>query len=129
MVNGFASSDSTTQVVDEIKADGTSGPFMLSTPNLVENSERVEVLVRDRNQPSLIILVTQLQRFVDYELEPLTGTLLLKAPIATFDPGFNPQSIRITYEVDQAGKKFWVVGADAQYKLNNRLEVGGVVRR
>ena len=126
VVNGFASSDSTTQVVDEIKADGTSGPFMLSTPNLVENSERVEVLVRDRNQPSLIILVTQLQRFVDYELEPLTGTLLLKAPIATFDPGFNPQSIRITYEVDQAGKKFWVVGADAQYKLNNRLEVGGV---
>jgi uncharacterized repeat protein (TIGR01451 family) len=126
IVNGFASSDSTTQVIDEIKADGTSGPFMLSTPNMVENSERVEVLVRDRNQPALIILVTQLQRFVDYELEPLTGTLLLKAPIATFDPGFNPQSIRITYEVDQAGKKFWVVGADAQYKLNNRLEVGGV---
>jgi uncharacterized repeat protein (TIGR01451 family) len=126
VVNGFASSDSTTQVIDEIKADGTSGPFMLSRSNMVENSDQVEILVRDRNQPALIILATPLQRFVDYEMEPLTGTLLLKAPLATFDPNFNPQSIRVTYEVEQSGAKYWVVGADGQYKLNNRLEVGGV---
>jgi uncharacterized repeat protein (TIGR01451 family) len=126
VVNAFASKDSTTQVIEELPANGTSGPFTLSTQNMVENSERVELLVRDRNQPSLIIQSTPLQRFSDYEIEPLTGLLLLKAPIASLDPNFNPQSIRITYEVNQGGQNFWVAGVDGQYKLTDRIEVGGV---
>ena len=57
---------------------------------MVENSERVELLVRDRNQPSLIIQTTPVQRFSDYEIEPLTGRLLLKGPLPSLDPNFNP---------------------------------------
>lgn len=126
VVNAFASKDSTVQVIDELPANGTSGPFTLSSDNMVENSERVELLVRDRNQPSLIIQTTPLQRFSDYEIEPLTGRLLLKAPVASLDPNFNPQSLRVTYEVNQGGQKFWVAGIDAQFKLTSRVEVGGV---
>ncbi len=80
VINAFASKDSTTQVIDELPANGTSGPFTLSTENMVENSERVELLVRDRNQPSLIIQTTPLQRFSDYEIEPLTGTPVAEGP-------------------------------------------------
>jgi hypothetical protein len=126
LVNAFASKDSTTQVIDELAANGTSGPFPLSSDNIVENSERVELLVRDRNQPSLIIQTTPLQRFSDYEIEPLTGRLLLKGPLPSLDQNFNPQSIRVTYEVNIGGAKFWVVGIDGQYKLTSRIEVGGV---
>ncbi len=126
VVNAFASKDSTTQVIDELPANGTSGPFTLSSDNMVENSERVELLVRDRNQPSLIIQTTPVQRFSDYEIEPLTGRLLLKGPLPSLDPNFNPQSIRVTYEVNTGGEKFWVAGIDGQYKLTNRIEVGGV---
>ncbi|MBS0416963.1 MAG: DUF11 domain-containing protein [Proteobacteria bacterium] len=125
-VNAFASKDSTVQVIDELPANGTSGPFTLSSDSMVENSERVELLLRDRNQPSLIIQTTPLQRFSDYEIEPLTGRLLLKGPIASLDPNFNPQSLRVTYEVNQGGQKFWVAGIDGQFKLASRVEVGGV---
>jgi len=122
---GFASHDSLRQVVEELFANGTSGPFTLANNNGIENSEKVEVLVRDRNQPAVILDIKPLARFVDYEFEPFTGQLLLKAPIPTLDPSLNPMSIRVTYEVNQGGEKFWVGGGTAQVKLNQVLQVGG----
>jgi large repetitive protein len=125
--NVFASRDSTKQVIDEIRANGTSGPFVLTNARGLINSEKIEILTRDRNQPSIILRSQPLARFVDYELEPLTGRILLKAPLASLDENLNPQSLRITYEVDQGGSAFWVVGADAQVKLTDRLEVGAAI--
>ena len=124
-VNAFASQDSTRQVIDEIPANGTSGPFTLSTLNFVENSEKVEILTRDRNQPAIVLNSVIESRFADYEIEPLTGRLLLRGPLPSLDPNFNPISLRITYEVDQGGNKFWVGGVDAQIKVAKALEVGG----
>jgi len=122
---GFASYDSMRQVVEEMFANGTSGPFTLANNNGVENSEKVEVLTRDRNQPAVILDIKQLSRFADYEFEPFTGQLLLKAPISTLDSSLNPMSIRVTYEVNQGGDKFWVGGGTAQIKVNKALQVGG----
>jgi hypothetical protein len=125
--NFFASRDSTKQVIDEFAANGTSGPFTLSTVKGLVNSEKIEILVRDRNRPLVILRSISLARFDDYQIEPLTGRILLKAPVASLDENLNPQSIRVTYEVDQAGAQFWVSGADAQVKLTDRIEVGGVI--
>lgn len=124
--NIFASRDTTRQVVDEFAANGTSGPFQLTNASGLINSEKIDVLTRDRNQTAVILRVQPLIRFVDYEIESLTGRILLKAPIASLDENLNPQSLRIIYEVDQGGSAFWVAGADAQVKLSNRFEVGGV---
>ncbi|HRE14723.1 MAG TPA: hypothetical protein PLD37_11060, partial [Usitatibacteraceae bacterium] len=124
--NVFASRDSTRQQVDEIRANGTSGPYTLSQASGLLNSERVEILVRDRNQPSIVISATAQSRFFDYEIEPLTGRLLFKAPVASVDANLNPVSIRVTYEVEQGGPRFWVGGVDAQFKVTDRIEVGGI---
>lgn len=120
----FASRDSTRQVVDEIRANGTSGPFVLSRATGLTNSEKIEVLVRDRNQPAVVLRTTPYTRFVDYDLEPLTGRLLLKAPLASLDEGLNPVFLKITYEVDQGGDAFWVAGGDVQVRISDTLEVG-----
>ena len=93
------------------------------------NSEQVVVLTRDRNQPSLILRSETRQRFVDYELEPWTGRLLFKAPIPSFDADLNPNSIRVSYEVDSGGEAFAVYGADAQVQATEKLRVGGVYVR
>jgi uncharacterized repeat protein (TIGR01451 family) len=124
-LTGFASYDSLTQVVDELPANGTSGPFILSNPNGVGNSEKVEILTRDRNQPSVILDIRELTRFADYEFEPLSGQLLLKAPLPSLDSSLNLFSIRVTYEVNQGGERFWVGGGAGQVKLNNFMQVGG----
>ena len=65
-VDAFASYDSTRQIIEEIPANGTSGPYALSNASLIENSEKVEILIRDRNQPGIVLTATPQARFFDY---------------------------------------------------------------
>ncbi len=122
--NVFASRDSTRQDIEEIRANGTSGPYTLSSNKGLINSEKVEVLTRDRNQPSLVLKAVAQSRFSDYEIEPFTGRILFRAPVASLDADLNPISIRVTYEVDQGGAEFWVAGGDVNVKVTDRIEVG-----
>lgn len=128
-LNVFASRDRLSQVVEEIPGQGISGPYQLRRSDGRINSEKVEILTRDRNQPSRIIASVQLTRFTDYTLEPFTGRLLFFAPVASVDADLNPVSIRVLYEVERAGQEFWVYGADGQVKLGDRAEIGGGIVR
>ncbi|HET6395583.1 MAG TPA: hypothetical protein VFF91_01960 [Pseudoxanthomonas sp.] len=122
--NVFAIQDSLRQVVEEFASQG-SGPYALGNSAVLEGSERVEVVVRDRYQPSRIVEVRPLARLVDYSFEPFSGRILLNQFLPAFDADLNPVSLRITYEMDLGVEKFWTYGADAQLKLTDRLEVGG----
>lgn len=122
--DAFASYDSTRQMVEEIAANGTSGPFLTGGGMMVINSERVEIIVRDRNQTGVMLSRRSLVRYVDYDIEPLTGRILLRAPVPSLDPDLNPVSLRISYEVDQGSPRFWVGGVNAQYRVNDWIEVG-----
>src|SRR5690606_23949428 len=69
-LNAFGSRDSARQVVDEIPANGTSGPYRLRAVGDVRwQSEKVEIVVRDRNQPSVILRVEPQTRFSDYQVD------------------------------------------------------------
>jgi uncharacterized repeat protein (TIGR01451 family) len=125
-VNGFATQESARQIVEEFTANGTSGPFQLAFIDIFVNSEQVEILTRDRNQPEIVLKTVRLARFTDYEYDALTGRLLLKAPVPSVDANLNPNSVRVTYEADQGGEKFWITGVDAQVKLGERTQIGGV---
>lgn len=120
----FASRDTLRQVVEEFPANGTSGPFMLGRGNFYANSEKVELIVRDRRQSSNLLSVTPMARFTDYEIEPTTGRLLFRNPVPSYDEDGNPRSIRVTYEVESGGPAFLIAGAEAQLKLNDAIQVG-----
>lgn len=122
--NVFAIDDSLRQVIEELPSSG-SGPYGLRNNEVLEGSDRVEVVVRDRNQPSRIVSVRPLARLVDYSFEPFSGRILLSNFLPSFDADLNPVSLRITYEVDQGTEKFLVLGADAQLRVGERAEVGG----
>ncbi|KAF1686916.1 hypothetical protein B1992_05870 [Pseudoxanthomonas broegbernensis] len=122
--NVFAIQDSLRQVIDEFASQG-SGPYALRNSAVLEGSERVEVVVRDRNQPSRIVEVRPLARLVDYSFEPFSGRILLNQFLPAFDANLDPVSLRVTYEMDLGTEKFWTYGADAQFKLTDKLEVGG----
>jgi len=124
--NVFAFNDSLRQVVEEIASQG-SGPYGLRNSGAVEGSEKVEMVVRDRFQPARIIAVKPLQRLVDYSFEPFSGRLLLTQFMPSVDSELNPVSLRITYEVDQGGDKFWVYGGDLQARITDHIELGGSV--
>jgi len=123
--NVFASRDTLKQVIEEISANGTSGPFAVSNTSALENSEKVEIVVRDRNHLNTILSVTQLVRLNDYSFEPFSGRILLNRPLASIDADGNPVSLRVTYEVDQGGQAYWLYGGDGQVNLGENATVGG----
>jgi large repetitive protein len=127
-VGGFASRSVSRQVVQELPALGISGPYMLTRLPFIENSEKVEIVTRDRDIASRTIKTVVMTRFADYEVEPLTGRLLFRAPVPSLDADFNPNIIRVSYEVDQGGDAFWVAGVQGSHQVSERLTVsGGVV--
>ncbi|BCM90977.1 hypothetical protein IAD21_02840 [Abditibacteriota bacterium] len=127
--NLFASNDNARQVVDEIRANGTSGRYLLRSGDIRDQSEKVEIIVRDRNQPSVVLQTTPQTRFVDYTLDGFSQGLVFRSPVPSVDSNLNPIYIRVTYEVEQGGPKFLVAGGDLQYRLNNKVEVGGSYSR
>jgi hypothetical protein len=129
VVNTFVAQESFKQVVDEFPARGVSGPYSVSNPNGIKGSERVEIVVRRRDQTSVILKSTALTRESDYEFEPFNGQILFRSPIPSVDDQLNPVSIRISYEVEQGGKRYLIYGADAQYKLSDQLTLGAAVSR
>ncbi len=126
--NLFVFNDALRQVVEEFASQG-SGPYALRNNAVLEGSEKIEVVVRDRNQPARIISVRPLARLIDYSFEPFSGRILLASFLPSFDADLNPVSLRVSYEVDQGGQAFWVAGADAQYRLTQQLELGGSLVR
>ena len=128
-INAFAARTSSRSFTEELAALGVSGYYALARTNIVPNSEKVEIITRDRNQPALIIATVPMSRFSDYEIEPLTGRLLFRAPVPSLDAAFNQNFVRITYEYEQGGAQYWVYGVDGQTKVGDRLELGGVYVR
>lgn len=122
----YIANTSQRQQIEEFPAVGTSGFYFLSNTGgeFVENSEQVQIIVRDRTQLNSVLTTSSLTRFVDYTIEPLTRRILFTYPIASLDAGLNPQSIRVTYEVEGGGAKFVVAGTDVQAKVNDALQVG-----
>lgn len=125
LLNGFVTKDSLLQLVEEFPGQGISGPFAVSKRDAVAGTEKVEIITRDRYQPAVILSVETLQRGGDYSFEPFSGRILLNQPLASVDMNGNPKSLRVTYEVESNGEKFWVYGVDGQVRLGERTEVGG----
>lgn len=127
-VEGFASRTSSTLIVQEFRANGTSGPFRLNL-NGVVNSQQVNIITRSRNQPSVIIADTPLAQFTDYQIEAFSGQLLLKNPVASVDSNLNPVMIRVSYSVDSGGPKHSVSGLEARVQITPQITVGAVSLR
>lgn len=129
-ITSHYSRDSLKQVIEEFPSNGTSGPYQLGQSqgsDLFANSETVQILVRDRNQPNSILRTTTLARFADYSIEPLSKTILFSVPVSSLDSDLNPQSIRVNYLVDTGGPAFDVAGVDVQLRMSDNLQLGLVV--
>ncbi|MDQ2797178.1 MAG: Ig-like domain-containing protein, partial [Actinomycetota bacterium] len=122
----FAFYDSLRQIVEEFASQG-SGPYGLRNNAVLEGSDKVEIIVRDRFNTSRIVSVKPLVRLVDYSFEPFSGRIVLATFMPSVDENLNPVSLRVTYEVDQGGERFWVYGADGQFKLSPQFELGGSI--
>ncbi|WP_426222944.1 SdrD B-like domain-containing protein [Psychrobacter sp. DWR1-2-3] len=126
-ITAFAAETSTSQRVNETRGLGISGPYLLANDfdAILENSETIEVITRDANNPGRIVRRETLTRFADYEIDPISRSLYLKSPIASQDIDGNPIYLRVTVEVDEGGEKYWVGGIAAKQQVTDKIAIGG----
>uniref|UniRef100_A0A832I1U3 DUF11 domain-containing protein n=1 Tax=Eiseniibacteriota bacterium TaxID=2212470 RepID=A0A832I1U3_UNCEI len=124
-LDAFSSRDRARRRVEEVRGLGASGPYLVPGAPAVENSERVEIVTRDRDRPSVVLRAVPRARFTDYEFDPYSGRLLFKSPVPSVDADLNPVWVRVTFEVESGGAPFWVSGGEARVRLHDRLEAGG----
>lgn len=125
-VTAFVAQTSSRQNVIETRGLGISGPYPTGVDfaDLLINSETVEVIVRDRNNPGVIISRQALNRYSDYELDVVSHAIYLRSPIASTDLDGNPIYLRVTVEADDVGEDYMIVGAAGNYQLTKRVNVG-----
>ncbi len=125
----FFSRDNAQRAIDEIPAAGVSGPYRLRGLGFIPGSEKVEIIVRDRNQPGVVISRTLQTRFTDYQIDGLVDGIIFRRPVPSLDADLNPVYIRITYEVDRGGPNFNVGGLTGQFKVSKNLQIGATFVR
>ena len=124
-VTVFVAQTELDQQIVEIPSRGVSGPYDVDLEGLRDGSEIVEIITRDRDQPSVIINIEQQTRLSDYSIDYFSGALIFNNPIPLSDDNLNPVSIRITYETeDSSGEKYYVYGGEARYEVTEDISIG-----
>lgn len=124
---GFAADVASRHRRDEIQGAGIFGPYALSNRTLLANSERVAIEVRDRLRSEIVVSRRELSRFIDYDLDLLSGTITFREPVLSRDFDLNPQFIVVDYEAaDGLGTASFNAGlrADVTLGQGNDVRIG-----
>jgi uncharacterized repeat protein (TIGR01451 family) len=100
---------------EEIQGNGLSGPYALSARDILANSERITIEVRDRLRSAKIIETRTLTRHIDYDIDYVAGTLRFREPILSRASGLDPQFIIADYEVDGVAQRVNNAGGRATW--------------
>ncbi len=131
---------------EEIQGNGLTGPYQLGARDILPNSERITIEIRDRLRSNRIVETRALTRHIDYDIDYVAGTLRFRDPVLSRSSLLDPQVIIVDYEVDGIGQRVtnaggratWtnsaktlVVGASAIHDESDaaRTNVGGVDMR
>ncbi|MBL8657683.1 MAG: hypothetical protein JNJ92_10055 [Altererythrobacter sp.] len=121
---GFAAKVAGRYRRDEIQGAGITGPYALRDRNILANSERVAIEVRDRLRSEVIVSRRELSRYIDYDLDVLSGSIRFKEPVLSRDFDLNPQFIVVDYEAANGfGEGQWNAGLRGDVTLGERNEV------
>ncbi|MGI4731800.1 MAG: hypothetical protein ACRYFW_08645 [Janthinobacterium lividum] len=122
---GFAAQSSSRYARDEIQGNGLTGPYRLSGRDIVPNSDKLTIEVRDRFRSERIVSSQSLTRHIDYDIDPILGTVRFRSPVLTRDTALNPIFIVAEYEVESGHTDQLAAAARVATRLaNGRVQIG-----
>jgi len=99
--------------------------ILINTKNaIVEGSETVEVITRDRFSNRSVLNRIILNRYVDYDISYVSGSIVLKSTVLPTDAGFNPNFIKVSYSTFSDIENVLNAGLRLEYSLNENTKVG-----
>ncbi|HSD70490.1 MAG TPA: OmpA family protein, partial [Woeseiaceae bacterium] len=123
--NVFATETDQSFTRDEVQGDGTSGLYRLSRAPIIGNSETVRIEVRDRFDPARVLSSQAMNRYLDYNIDYLDGTIFFKQPVPSRDAEFNLVYIVAEYESETTAAGDVIAGGRATVRTaGGGIEVG-----
>ncbi|AMO73264.1 hypothetical protein AZE99_06010 [Sphingorhabdus sp. M41] len=124
-LNGFAADSPNRFRREEIQGNGLSGPYALTSRDILANSERITLETRDRFRSDKIAERRELTRHIDYDIDYLAGTLRFREPILSRSSALDPQFIIAEYEVLGIGDRNLNTGGRATYQsADQKMKIG-----
>lgn len=125
-VGAFISEVTTTQVIEKIRGKGLSGPYRLKTDEIVEGSEKIDIVIYKSGTFSLELERQTLRRFEDYTIDYDLGEIYFSEPILSSDEEGNPIYIEINYELenDSDEETHLVYGVNGNYTIKDWITLG-----
>jgi uncharacterized repeat protein (TIGR01451 family) len=120
----FGSESNQAFIHDEMRGNGTTGPYSLSRRNILMNSEKVVIETRDRFHSEKIIESRELARHSDYQIDYINGTITFRESVAEHDPALNNIYIITKYESFDEDDLSITYGGRVVKKIDKDLEVG-----
>jgi hypothetical protein len=90
----------------------------------VAHSESIEIIVKSRDNPGIIIETKSLTRFHDYVIDSFSGYITFFEVIPSYDNDSNPRYIRITYTTEREVDSYMIVGTRISHNLSPNLKIG-----
>ncbi|EKF75939.1 hypothetical protein A11A3_00555 [Alcanivorax hongdengensis A-11-3] len=118
----FAARPELDQVTEELPGNGTALLFTLGNrPS--RDSETVEIITRDRDNPGLVIDTRTLTRYLDYSVNYFTGDIRFHDVVPTVDANLNPVFVRVSYNIEGDQEEYNVFGARVSHQFNDQFGV------
>ncbi|OWU80372.1 hypothetical protein ATO5_03660 [Loktanella sp. 22II-4b] len=115
--------------VVEFAGRGISGPYDIDLTDFREGSDRVDLLVRDKDSGE-ILSEERLDRLSDYVLDYFLDTVIFDRPVPQTDEDGNPVSVRFAYQLETGtDRRYWLYGAEARVQLGENASAGARVIR
>jgi uncharacterized repeat protein (TIGR01451 family) len=111
---------------EELQGNGLSGPYALAARDILPNSERIVIEVRDRLRSNRIVETRALVRNIDYDIDYIAGTLRFREPVLSRSSLLDPQFIVVDYEVDGVAARVLNAGGRVAWTNDAKtLTIGG----
>lgn len=105
---GFGSLTRQSLETQQLRGDGSSGPYVFGAAR--PGTDRITIEVRARDNAAVVISREQLTRFSDYEIDYATGAVLLRRPVPADDAYGNPVFLVAALERENGGAEHFVGG-------------------
>lgn len=114
--SGFGSMTSQSLRQLQIRGAGVSGPYELGR-DVLPGTEQLRLETRAVENPERAIVTQGLNRFLDYQIDYVTGVVLFKQPVPAADASGNPVFVMATFEAASGGEQRLVAGGRAALDL------------
>jgi len=126
----FAADTPTRHRRDELQGNGLSGPYSLGARDILPNSERIAIEVRDRLRSDRIVESRLLIRNADYDIDYRAGTIRFREPILSRTSDLDPQFIVADYEVDRTARRTLNAGGRVSWRsADGKVQVAATAVR